>query len=64
MQTHVNGTMRDCCANLNNRRIIEKAKLDDDAVKVTEECAVCERKHYFLSVPPVKVGVTGAAVGG
>ena len=42
--------------------MVERIELDDGAVRVTERCSVCQRRHFTLSVPPIHYGVEGAVI--
>lgn len=58
--------MRPCCADLNNRKVIEQTTQDQNGVETVStrtRCVVCFANHYLLEVPPIPFGVTGEALG-
>ena len=44
--------MEACCENRENRLVLEKAK-----DRVVEQCSVCGRKHYEVTVDPIDFNV-------
>lgn len=50
--------LRPCCTDEANRETAEQR----DNITV-QRCKVCSRNHYTLAADPVKIAVTGAAVG-
>jgi hypothetical protein len=43
----------------------EVSRKDDDAgqLMIVNQCKTCKRKHYLLSVAPIKMGIEGAPIG-
>lgn len=57
--------MNECCQNKANRVAIEKRTMDagkNPNDLTVEQCKVCGRKHYELSVDPIELGLVGLSL--
>lgn len=55
-----NGSLAACCESQENRVEVERTELDGGNIRIIERCAVCNRRHYTLSVAPIVIGLEGA----
>lgn len=58
--------VKDCCQRPENLRVIthQEAGVGFNKDTVIKRCAVCQCRHFEMSVDPIPLGVAGASIGG
>lgn len=59
------GRMRGCCIKKEFRTVVKQETVKGPTgpcVSTRTRCVVCGNNHYLMEVPPVPIGISGAAL--